>query len=111
MKSSNKAVIAIIIVTILIIAVIGFCTYWFCFRNDNTQVVKTSGSQPLQQGGYRKGSTGSQIEKLQTALNELGSYGLKVDGIWGGATDEAVQDWFGKDWITEAELKSICREG
>ncbi len=111
MKSSDKAVVAIIIVTILIITAIGFCTYWFCFRNENSQVVKTPGSQTPQQGGYRKGSSGSRIEKLQTALNELGGYGLKVDGVWGSATDEAVKDWFGKDWITEAELKSICREG
>lgn len=111
MKSSNKAVVAIIIVTILIIAVIGFCTYWFCFRDENSQTGKTSDSQNSRQGDYRKGSSGSRIEKLQMALNELGGYGLKVDGVWGSATDEAVKDWFGKDWITEAELKSICREG
>lgn len=41
----------------------------------------------------KKGSRGSEVKTLQTALNLAGSYGLSVDGIFGAKTDEAVRDF------------------
>lgn len=41
----------------------------------------------------RYGSTGGDVEALQSLLNSRGSYGLVVDGIFGRKTDSAVRDW------------------
>ena len=39
----------------------------------------------------RKGSTGSEVKTLQTALNSVGGDGLSVDGVFGARTEEAVR--------------------
>ena len=40
----------------------------------------------------RYGSTGAEVKKLQSLLNEQG-YSLAVDGIFGAATSKAVKDF------------------
>jgi peptidoglycan hydrolase-like protein with peptidoglycan-binding domain len=39
------------------------------------------------------GATGSDVRKLQEALNKSGGYGLAVDGIYGDKTQSAVNDY------------------
>lgn len=41
--------------------------------------------------GY--GSSGSDVEKLQNYLNQVGNYGLDVDGVYGSKTQAAVKDY------------------
>lgn len=39
------------------------------------------------------GSSGSDVEKLQNYLNQVGNYGLDVDGVYGFKTQAAVKDY------------------
>lgn len=39
------------------------------------------------------GSSGSDVEKLQNYLNQVGNYGLDVDGVYGSKTQAAVKDY------------------
>lgn len=41
----------------------------------------------------KKGSTGSDVQTLQAKLNEIGKYGLSVDGDFGIKTETAVKDF------------------
>lgn len=45
---------------------------------------------------YRKGSSGDEVKKIQTALNESG-YNLAVDGKYGSKTAAAVKDYQSKN--------------
>ncbi len=89
----------IIIVTVLILAAIGFCTWWFCFRTGET----TDSSDKVV---FQMKDSGEYIKRLQIALNEKG-YNLDVDGIWGRATDKAVYEYFGKGTVTLAEIRTL----
>ena len=46
---------------------------------------------PAQAASLRVGSRGGEVTKLQNALKELGLYSLKVDGVFGRGTRQAVQ--------------------
>jgi N-acetylmuramoyl-L-alanine amidase len=50
----------------------------------------------------RKGSTGSEVTKLQECLNTLMNAGLSVDGIFGSATESAVKK-FQKKYALEVD--------
>ena len=40
---------------------------------------------------YKKGSTGSVVSQIQTALKNQGFYSGAVDGVFGSATEKAVK--------------------
>ena len=42
---------------------------------------------------YRRGSTGTEVQKIQAQLKELGLYNGDVDGIFGGGTESAVKNF------------------
>ena len=46
------------------------------------------------------GSSGSDVEKLQTYLNQVGNYGLTVDGKYGPKTQEAVKKYQSSNNLT-----------
>lgn len=48
----------------------------------------------------KQGSNGSEVATLQAKLNELGNYGLTVDGIFGLKTETAVKDFQKKNNLT-----------
>lgn len=41
----------------------------------------------------KNGSRGEEVRILQSKLNEIGKYGLTVDGIFGAKTEKAVKDY------------------
>lgn len=41
----------------------------------------------------KKGSTGSEVKRIQSILNEVSGRGLTVDGNFGALTEQAVKDW------------------
>lgn len=47
-----------------------------------------------------RGSTGSDVKKLQTYLNQVGNYGLDVDGKYGPATQAAVKKYQSSNNLT-----------
>lgn len=47
------------------------------------------------------GSSGSEVEKLQDYLNQVGNYGLVIDGKYGPATEEAVKDYQSRNNLAE----------
>ena len=47
-----------------------------------------------------RGSSGSEVEQLQTYLNQVGNYGLTVDGKYGPKTQEAVRDYQSNNNLT-----------
>ena len=48
----------------------------------------------------RYGSSGSDVEKLQNYLNQVGNYGLTVDGNYGPKTEEAVKKYQSSNNLT-----------
>lgn len=56
-------------------------------------VQKTETVYPTPRVNIKKGSTGIGVKWLQTKLNEKGGYGLKVDGIAGQKTIDALIDY------------------
>ena len=47
-----------------------------------------------------RGSTGSEVKKLQTYLNQVGNYGLEEDGKYGPKTQEAVKKYQSSNNLT-----------
>lgn len=69
-------------------------------------------------GWFSSGDTGEEVKKLQRFLNAYGDYGLKVDGVVGRKTIEAVRYYqgreklkvdgaFGKDSLARAKVVKI----
>lgn len=51
-------------------------------------------------GWFTSGDTGAEVRKLQRFLNAYGDYGLKVDGIVGVKTIDAVRRYQGREKLT-----------
>ncbi|MGM0804673.1 MAG: peptidoglycan recognition protein family protein [Bacillota bacterium] len=64
--------------------------------NDPVKVVLEQPTLPAQRKLLEYGMRGEDVKSLQSRLNEVGSFELKVDGIFGKATEAAVKD-FQKD--------------
>lgn len=47
----------------------------------------------------KRGSRGDDVKKLQQLLNEKGNYGLDEDGVFGGGTEDAVEDFQRKNGL------------
>lgn len=76
--------------------------FWaYCHLLDYTPVL---GATPNVVPGIRFGERGARVKWLQTALN-LKGYGLKVDGIFGPATNAAVRHFQGKSGL---KVDGIC---
>lgn len=90
---------AIIIISLLVICAVGFCTYWFLFRGDEKN--DSAGKIVFQ---YK--DEGENILRLQKALNDKG-YGLVEDGIWGRNTEKAVMEYFGKNTVTLSDIYKL----
>lgn len=50
--------------------------------------------------GYKKGSSGETVKKIQTKLKEWGYYDGAVDGVYGSGTEKAVQYFQEKNGLT-----------
>ena len=59
-----------------------------------------SGKFPEVPPNLKKGSKGTQVNRLQKYLNWYGSYGLIADSKFGNATDKAVRDFQKKSKLT-----------
>ena len=46
------------------------------------------------------GSSGDDVKKLQSYLNQVGNYGLDTDGVYGSKTQAAVKDYQTKNGLT-----------
>lgn len=102
MGKTTKINIVIVTITVLIIAAIGFCLYWFCFKED-----KSAGSDTTSGNILKYGSRGKDVETLQAMLNSKYNAGLDVDGIWGDKTQAAVLENLGKSSITVKEIYKL----
>lgn len=51
----------------------------------------TSTTKPSKPTSWRNGSTGEEVEKIQTRLKELGYYNGAIDGSFGDATEKAYR--------------------
>lgn len=49
---------------------------------------------------YKKGSSGSTVSQIQTALKNLGLYSGSVDGIFGSSTEKAVKQFQAQKGLT-----------
>ncbi|MBH0171005.1 peptidoglycan recognition protein family protein [Fictibacillus sp. 18YEL24] len=61
--------------------------------NDPVKVVIEQPTLPATRKLLEYGARGEDVKNLQIRLNDVGSYGLKVDGIFGIATEAAVRDF------------------
>ena len=50
--------------------------------------------------GYKKGSSGETVKKIQTKLKEWGYYNGTVDGVYGSGTEKAVKYFQEKNGLT-----------
>lgn len=50
--------------------------------------------------GYKKGSSGETVKKIQTKLKEWGYYNGTVDGVYGSGTEKAVKFFQEKNGLT-----------
>lgn len=55
---------------------------------------------PTVSPALKKGSKGTQVNRLQNFLNWYGGYGLLVDSVFGNATDKAVRDFQKREKLT-----------
>lgn len=101
MGKTAKINTVIITVTVLVIAAIGFCLYWFCFRKES------AGTGPASGDVLKYGSRGKSVETLQAALNSKYNAGLDVDGIWGDKTQTAVLENLGKSSVSVKEIYTL----
>lgn len=102
MGKTAKINTVIITVTVLVIAAIGFCLWWFCFREDKSTGISLASDDVL-----KYGSRGKDVETLQAMLNSKYNAGLDVDGIWGEKTQAAVLENLGKSSISTKDIYTL----
>lgn len=86
------------------------------YDEKKVKAKKYSGTFPVVPPILRYGSSGLQVERLQSFLNWYGKYGLDVDGAFGSKTKSAVIDFqkgvFPKnssEWDGEFGTKSLAK--
>lgn len=99
----------IIIVTIVII-VLGIAL-WLIFKKPTEKTPETKvtsdGDSVIIDTTFplKNGSKGSAVSSLQKYLNTKYNAGLKVDGVWGILTNNAVTTYLKRDNISSAIYK------
>ena len=84
-KNINKKKI---LITFLVLILIGICTSFYIFRNNEVEALS------------KYGSRGSEVTQIQTKLKRWGDYSGSVDGIYGSRTVTAVKKFQKKNGLT-----------
>ena len=84
-KNINKKKI---LITFLVLILIGICTSFYIFRNNEVEALS------------KYGSRGSEVTQIQTKLKRWGYYSGNVDGIYGSRTVTAVKKFQKKNGLT-----------
>ena len=84
-KNINKKKI---LITFLVLILIGICTSFYIFRNNEVEALS------------KYGSRGSEVTQIQTKLKRWGYYSGSVDGIYGSRTVTAVKKFQKKNGLT-----------
>ena len=84
-KNINKKKI---LITFLVLILIGICTSFYIFRNNEVEALS------------KYGSRGSEVTQIQTKLKRWGYYSGSVDGIYGSQTVSAVKKFQKKNGLT-----------
>ncbi len=84
-KNINKKKI---LITFLVLILIGICTSFYIFRNNEVEALS------------KYGSRGSEVTQIQTKLKRWGYYSGSVDGIYGSQTVAAVKKFQKKNGLT-----------
>ena len=77
-----------ILITFLVLILIGICTSFYIFRNNEVEALS------------KYGSRGSEVTQIQTKLKRWGYYSGSVDGIYGSQTVAAVKKFQKKNGLT-----------
>ena len=84
-KNINKKKI---LIAFLVLILIGICTSFYIFRNNEVEALS------------KYGSRGSEVTQIQTKLKRWGYYSGSVDGIYGSQTVAAVKKFQKKNGLT-----------
>ena len=84
-KNINKKKI---IITFFVLVLIGICTSFYLFKNNEVEALS------------KYGSRGSEVTQIQTKLKRWGYYSGSVDGIYGSQTVTAVKKFQKKNGLT-----------
>ena len=78
---SSVFFLKLLIVILLNLVLIGLAGHMLPAQNDNQAIQTLS----------KRGSTGEEVRQIQTKLQALGLYTIKIDGIYGAQTEAAVR--------------------
>ena len=84
-KNINKKKI---LIAFLVLILIGICTSFYIFRNNEVEALS------------KYGSRGREVTQIQTKLKRWGYYSGSVDGIYGSQTVAAVKKFQKKNGLT-----------